>query len=122
MFSEYFALQSKLANLCSGGLEAARACGPTRGGGFAGSFGGAGGIAHHLLQHLEIIEIALAALRRDPADRLRPVAVVALLDCDQASLLEHLQVAGEIAVGEAAHLLERAEDQTFRMRRERGEH
>src|SRR5262245_37522111 len=86
------------------------------------SLGGAGGIAHHLLQHLEIFEIALASLRGDPADGLRPVAIVALLDGNQAGFLEHLQMAGEIAVGEAAHLLERAEDEALRMRRERGEH
>src|SRR5262245_66260062 len=66
-------------------------------------------IAHHLLQHLEIVEVALPALRGDPADGLRPVAVVALLDRDQAGLLQHLQVAGEIAVSESAHLLELAE-------------
>src|ERR1700676_5309953 len=61
--------------------------------------GGAGRVLHHLLQHLEIIEIAPASLRRDPADGLRPVMVVALLDRDETGFLEHLQVTAEIAGG-----------------------
>src|SRR5215468_9060909 len=48
-----------------------------------------GGIAHHLLEHGEIFEVARAALARDAAERLRPVLLEALGDLDEPGLLQH---------------------------------
>src|SRR5215472_17852745 len=73
-------------------------------------------VLHHLFQHLEIVEIAAAPLCRDPADGLRPVVIVALLDLDEARLVEHLQVAAQIAVRQGAHLLQIAEYEPLGMR------
>src|SRR5262249_3545409 len=63
-----------------------------------------------------------ASFRRDPAHRLWPVVVVAFHDVDQACLLEHGEVATEIAVGERTHLLQVAEGETLGMGDERGQH
>ena len=83
---------------------------------------GARRVAHHLLEHLEIFEIALPPGRRDAADGLRAVVVVALLDRDQPRFLQHLQMTREIAVGQAAHLLQVAEHEALGMRDQRGQH
>ncbi|OHV15357.1 hypothetical protein BK022_19645 [Methylorubrum extorquens] len=55
------------------------------------------GVAHHLLQHPEIIEEAGASGGRQAAEGLRPVLVVALLQADEVGLLQHGEVAAEIA-------------------------
>src|SRR5262245_953674 len=84
--------------------------------------GGGCRVAHHLLEHRQIVEIALAALPRDPAQRLRAVVVVALFDVDEPGILQDLQMAAEIAVRQPAHALEVAEGQPLRMCHQRGEH
>src|SRR5262249_56307567 len=72
---------------------------------------GTGSIAHHLLEHFQIVEVALAAFGRDPTDGLRPILVIALLDRDQAGLLEHREMPAEIAVVQPATLLPLTEPQ-----------
>ena len=59
-----------------------------------------------LFEHREIVEEAAAAglVRRQTG--VRAVALVALGDFDQPGLLQHLQMTAEIAVGQAAELLE----------------
>src|SRR5262249_48517580 len=84
--------------------------------------GGAGGVAHDLLQHAQIAEIAPTTLGGDPADGLRPVVIVTLLDLDQPGVLEHLQMPAEVAVGQPAQLLQVAEHQALGMADQRGEH
>ena len=54
------------------------------------------------LQDGEIVEEAAAAGRREPASGVRPVALVALGDVDEAGVLQDRQVAAEIAVGQRA--------------------
>src|SRR5262249_28597991 len=46
---------------------------------------------------------------------------IALDDVDEAGLLQHLQMAAEIAVGEAAELLEISKGEPFRMRHQRSQ-
>ena len=60
--------------------------------------------------------------RRDPAQRLRPVALEALGHLDQPGLLQHLQVAAEVAVGEAAEPLQVGEHQALGVGGQRGQH
>ena len=65
-----------------------------------------GRVADHALQHGEILEEAAASGGGEAAGGLGPVAVVALADLDEARLLQHLEMAAEIAVREAAELLQ----------------
>src|SRR3954451_17989385 len=52
---------------------------------------------------------------------MRTVAFVPLGHLDEAGLLQHLQVTAEIAVGEAAELLEIGKGQALGMRHQRGQ-
>src|SRR5271165_2268861 len=64
-----------------------------------------GGVAHQPFQHGEIVEKAAAAGLGEAARRVGTVALIALGDLDQARLLQHLQMARQIAVGQPAELL-----------------
>src|SRR5262245_5580091 len=79
------------------------------------------GVAHDLLEHVEIVEVARAPFAGDPTHRLRSIAVETLDDLDQAGVVQHLQMPGEIAVGQAAQVLEVAEQQTLGVGGERRE-
>src|SRR6266566_9526155 len=104
----YFALQSFLSKkgrrsgrkdaelACAGVLLA---CSPGR-------------VADQPLKHGEIIEKAAAADFCKPTAGMRPVALVALGHFDQPCFLQHLKMAAEIAIGQAAELLEVGEGQS----------
>src|SRR5712675_2455722 len=62
-----------------------------------------------LFKHGQIFKIAGAALPRDAADGLWSIAIETFGNLDQAGILENLEVTAEIAVGQAAQLLEIAE-------------
>ena len=78
--------------------------------------------SNHLFQDREIIEEAAASFRSEAAIRLRAVALVAFADFHQPGFLEHLQVAAQITIGEAAKLFEIGKSQPLRVRDQRGEH
>src|SRR5690242_21148089 len=52
---------------------------------------------------------------------MRPVSFVALDDFDQTGLLQYLQMAAQIAVGQAAQRLQVGEGQSLRIRHQRGQ-
>src|SRR3569832_627242 len=83
--------------------------------------GGLGGVAHQPFEHGEIVEEAAAAGLGEAAGGGRTVALEALGDLDETGLLQHLQMPGEIAVGQAAELLEIGEGQPLRMAHQRGQ-
>src|SRR5262245_26864447 len=89
---------------------------PTRTGGFGAR--GARSIAHYALQHRQVVEEPPAPGRRQPAGRQRPVVAESFRDLYQTRLFEDAQMAAQIAVGQLAELLQRAEGESLRMRRE----
>src|SRR2546426_7025292 len=85
---------------------------------------GAGGgrcIGDHGLEDREIVEEAPAPRGREPAGRLRAMVAEALRDLDQAGLLEDAQMAAQVAVGQAAELLQVAEGEPLGVGGQRGE-
>src|SRR5262245_55609651 len=86
------------------------------------SFDGARRVTHDLLKHIEILQVAFAALARNLAERLRAIVLKAFDDLNEPRLFQHLKMPAEIAVGDIAELLEIAEQQPFRVRHKRGEH
>src|SRR3954447_1963720 len=79
------------------------------------------GVADEALEHGQIIEEAAASGLGQPAGGVWAIALIALGDLDEASLLEHLQMARQIGVGEPAQLLEVGEGKALRMRHQRGQ-
>src|SRR5580692_7024613 len=109
-----FALQSFLSKKWSGRNNAES----NRGVGLRGP----GGVAHQPFEHGQIVEKAAVADFRQPATGMRPVALVALGNVDQAGFLQYLEMAAEIAVGQAAKLLEVGKSQPLRMRHQRAQY
>ena len=83
--------------------------------------GGGGGVGDHRLEHGDVLLEPLAAVRRQAAERLRAVVLHALPDLDEPRLLQHLQLAAQVAVGERAQRLEVVEQQARVVARERRE-
>src|SRR5580693_6901365 len=67
---------------------------------------GGGSVYDHLLEHLEIVQIAAAAEGGDAAHRVGPAAIVILRDIHQLGILQHEQVPVEITVGQRAKFLQ----------------
>src|SRR3974377_730249 len=68
--------------------------------------GGSRGIAHQSFQHGEIFEKATASDPGKTAGGVRTVALIALGYLEKPRFLQDLKVPAEIAVGQAAKLLE----------------
>src|SRR5580704_5017741 len=79
-------------------------------------------IQQHLLEHREVLNVALAPQSGNAAKRLRAVILDALRDCDQPCVFEYLQMPVEIAVGQRTQLFQVAEQQSSRMSDQRREH
>src|ERR1700736_4044521 len=113
---DYFALQSFLAK--KGPWSDGKDAEP---GGMGAFFPrGPGRVPNQPLEHSQIIKKPAAANFREPATGVRSVALVAFPDFDQPGLLEHPEMAAEIAIGESAEQLEIGESQSLGMRHERG--
>src|SRR2546421_1363343 len=82
---------------------------------------GLGRVAHQPFEHGEIVQETAAADLGQAATCVRPVALVALGHFDETGLLQHLQVPAQIAVGQAAQLLEIRKAQALWMRHQRGQ-
>jgi hypothetical protein len=80
-----------------------------------------GGVFDDLLQHIQVIEVAFATGGGDLAERLWAIALKAFGDGNEAFILENLEMAGQVAVGQVALGLEVAKQQAFRVGNQRGE-
>src|SRR5262249_27829141 len=74
-----------------------------------------GGVGDDLLELGEVVEEAPTAGGRQPTGRVRPVVPEALLDLDQAGLLEDAEMPAQIAVGQATEVLQVAEREPLRL-------
>ena len=86
------------------------------------TFFGARRIAHDLFQRLQIIEVAPSARGCDPADCLRPVAIVYANDLHHLCFFQHAQVAAQISVCQCSQLLQIVETYSLGIRNQGGEH
>src|SRR6266481_7977195 len=91
-------LQKKLCG--SGGQDT-----EPRGGGFVLARG-PGRVTDQPLEHGQVVEKAAAAAFREATTGVRPVALIAFGDVDEACFLQHLKMTAEIAVGQPAELLQ----------------
>src|SRR4051794_21990505 len=80
-----------------------------------------GGVGDDLLEFGDVLEKSLAPALGQPAQRLRPIALVALPYLDKTRLLQQLNLPAEIAVRQRAQRLEIVEHESLRMRGQRRE-
>ena len=69
-------------------------------------FGSLHRILHNLLKRRKVVQIPFSAFRRDTADGLRPVAIMAFHDLDHLVCFQHAQMSAQIAIRQRAQLLQ----------------
>ena len=73
-------------------------------------------ISNDLLEHPQVLHVAVPTLFGNAANSLRSIALETLRDRDEAGFLQNLYVPAQIAIGEAAQLLQVAKAQSGRSR------
>src|SRR5271166_4938653 len=109
----YFALQSILSKFLD---ELEFAAGIER----AIALGGLGRVTHDLFENRKVIHKPAPSLGCDPAGCEGLIADKPLFKFDEPRLLQHLQMTAEIAISQAAELLQIAKGQALWLRDERG--